>query len=123
SGRDGIATADAEPVVFVTWQQAADVCARLSKQEGKPYRLPTEAEWEYACRAGTTTLFHTGDALTPEQANLGVGREGKPLKTVPVGSYKPNAWGLYDMHGNVAEWCLDWHGPYAAGEQTDPVGR
>ncbi len=122
-GKDGISSADDEPVVFVTWQQAVDFCAWLTKQEGKPYRLPTEAEWEYACRAGTTTVFHTGDALTPDQANLGVGRDGKPLKTVPVGSYKPSAWGLHDMHGNVAEWCLDWHGPYAAGEQTDPVGR
>ncbi len=122
-GKDGVSSADDEPVVFVTWQQAVDFCAWLTKQEGKPYRLPTEAEWEYACRAGTTTLFNTGETLTPEQANLGVGRDGKALKAVAVGSYKPNAWGLHDMHGNVAEWCADWHGPYAAGEQADPVGR
>jgi sulfatase modifying factor 1 len=89
-----------------------------------PYRLPTEAEWEYACRAGSTTAYHTGDKLTPEQANIGRTPDGKRRNhTVPVGSYQPNAWGLYDMHGNVAEWCLDWHGAYAAGVQTDPVGR
>jgi formylglycine-generating enzyme required for sulfatase activity len=122
-GKEGVSTGDDDPVVYVSWHEAAEFCAWLYRQEGKPYRLPTEAEWEYACRAGTTTLFHTGDTLTPEQANLGVGRDGKPLKTVPVGSYKPNAWGLYDMHGNVAEWCADWYGPYEAGDQTDPVGR
>ena len=122
-GKDSVSIKDNEPVVYVTWQEANDFCLWLSKQEGKPYRLPTEAEWEYACRAGTTTAYHTGDSLSPEHANLGVGRDGKLLKTAPVGSYKPNAWGLHDMHGNVAEWCLDWYGPYAAGEQTDPVGR
>ncbi len=121
-GKGGVSAADNEPVVFVTWQQAVDYCAWLTKQEGKPYRLPTEAEWEYACRAGTTSAFNTGASLTPEQANLGVAADGKALKTVTVGSYKPNAWGLHDMHGNVAEWCADWYGMYAKGEQTDPVG-
>ena len=118
-GKDGVSTADDEPVTFVTWHQAVAFCEWLSKKEGKPYRLPTEAEWEYACRAGTDTPFNTGDTLTAEQANVGQPKQA----TVPVGSYKPNAWGLYDMHGNVLEWCLDWHGPYDAAEQTDPVGR
>jgi formylglycine-generating enzyme required for sulfatase activity len=122
-GKGGASNADDEPVTFVTWQQAVDFCAWLAKKEGKPYRLPTEAEWEYACRAGTTTPYHTGDKIMPEQANFGVSRDGKPQKTVAIGSYKPNAWGLFDMHGNVAEWCQDWYGPYEAGEQSDPVGR
>lgn len=123
-GKNGATKEDDEPVTFVTWQQAADFCAWLSKKEGKSYRLPTEGEWEYACRAGTKTAFSTGDKLTAEQANLGKAKDGKPLTTaVKVGSYKPNAWGLYDLHGNVAEWCHDWYGPYEAGKQTDPVGR
>jgi len=116
-------TSDDDPVVSVTWQQAADFCAWLAGKEGTPYRLPSEAEWEYACRAGTTTRFSTGDTITPAQANFGLSPEGKPQKTVPVGRYPPNAWGLHDMHGNAAEWCLDWYGPYEAGEATDPAGR
>ena len=123
-GKHGVSKADDEPVVMVAWQQAIDFCDWLSKKEGKFYRLPTEAEWEYACRAGTTTPYHTGDKLTPEQANFGLAADGKKrISAVPVGSYKPNAWGLHDTHGNVAEWCLDWYGPYAADDQTDPVGR
>jgi formylglycine-generating enzyme required for sulfatase activity len=118
-GRDGVSQADDEPVTFVTWHQAAKFCEWLSKKEGKPYRLPTEAEWEYACRAGTTTPFNTGETLTAEQANVGQPR----ATTVAVGKYKANAWGLFDMHGNALEWCLDWHGPYDGAEQSDPVGR
>jgi sulfatase modifying factor 1 len=122
-GKSGIPKGDDEPVTFVTWRQAVEFCSWLSKAESRPYRLPTEAEWEYACRAGTTTAFHTGDTLSPEEANLGVAKDGKTRQGVlPVGRFTPNAWGLYDMHGNVAEWCLDWHGPYEAGEQSDPVG-
>ena len=111
--------------MLVTWQQAADFCRWLSKKEGQPYRLPTEAEWEYACRAGTTTAFYTGDTLdcrrrrTSAWTATAIGGSA----TVAVGSTRPNAWGLFDMHGNVEEWCLDWYGPYEAGEQTDPVGR
>jgi sulfatase modifying factor 1 len=123
-GKHGTSSQDNDPVVMVTWQQAVDFCNWLSKKEGKPYRLPTEAEWEYACRAGTTTPYHTGEKLTPEQANFGLSPDGKKrISAVAVGSYPANAWGLHDMHGNVAEWCLDWYGPYERGEQVDPVGR
>jgi len=123
-GKFGGSKADDEPVTHVKWQQAVAFCDWLSRKEGKPYRLPTEAEWEYACRAGTTTPFHTGDKLTAEQANIGQTLDGKRrASTVAVGSYRPNAWGLYDMHGNVAEWCHDWFGPYDGAAQTDPVGR
>lgn len=122
-GLHGVSKADDEPVVMVTWQQAVDFCAWLSKKEGQTYRLPTEAEWEYACRAGTSTRFSTGDDLTPRQANFGIVPQGKRPGPLAVGSFPPNAWGLHDMHGNVAEWCHDWFGPYEANEQTDPVGR
>jgi formylglycine-generating enzyme len=115
-GKRGGPKLDDEPVAYVTWHEAVAFCEWLSKKENKPYRLPTEAEWEYVCRAGSTTKFHTGDKLTPLDANFGK----EPRK---VGSFKANAWGLHDMHGNVAEWCLDWHGPYEAGARIDPVGR
>ncbi len=123
-GRHSGSRADDEPVVLVTWTQAVAFCAWLSKQEGRPYRLPTEAEWEYACRAGTTTPYSGGETLTAQQAHFGIGSDGKRLsRPVAVGAYPPNPWGLHDMHGNVAEWCLDGYGPYVAGLQTDPVGR
>jgi len=121
--KHGGSARDDEPVTFVTWQQASDFCKWLSKKEGKPYRLPTEAEWEYACRAGTTTTFSTGDTLKPDEANLAPLLPTGKAAAAKVGSYAANAWGLHDMHGNVAEWCNDWYGPYEAGEQTDPVGR
>jgi formylglycine-generating enzyme required for sulfatase activity len=123
-GLQGASKTDDEPVTFVAWQQAVDFCRWLAGKEGRPYRLPSEAEWEYACHAGTTTAYSSGDTLTPQQADFGLAADGrKKITTVPVGSYPANAWGLHDMHGNVAEWCLDWYGPYEAGEQTDPVGR
>ena len=102
------------PVEKVSWEDAEEFCQRLSKQTGKEYRLPSEAEWEYACRAGTTTPFHFGETITSDLANYrgsstyanepkGEYRE----KTIQVGSFPPNAVGLYDMHGNVWEWCQD----------------
>src|SRR5213075_203241 len=83
------------------------------------YRLPTEAEWEYTCRAGTTSAYFFGDTLSPSLANFAEGHVNHPT---PVGSYTPNAFGLYDMHGNVREWCQDWYGPYEGENALDPVG-
>jgi formylglycine-generating enzyme required for sulfatase activity len=158
--------ADDDAASGVTWERATAFCEWLSKREGKTYRIPTEAEWEYACRAGTTSLFHTGDAL-PEKHQKWFGDDnfrgvyfppgpmpreydwrnvGKPsagLKqgqvigldhpkeasraggagSLRVAQKTPNAWGLHDMHGNLAEWCHDWYGPYESGDQTNPLGR
>jgi formylglycine-generating enzyme required for sulfatase activity len=95
------------PVERVSWNDAVEFCEKLSQLTGMVYRLPTEAEWEYACRAGTTTRYSFGDKLTQDQANF------DSDKTSPVGSYPPNNFGLYDMHGNVWEWCQDvWHDNY-----------
>jgi uncharacterized protein (TIGR02996 family) len=104
------------PVDSVRWEWCQEFCKRLGKQDGERYRLPTEAEWEYACRAGTTTPFHFGKTLSRDQASY-IGHQ-----TTPVGSFPPNAWGLHNMHGNVWEWCQDWYGPYPAGEVKDPEG-
>jgi len=129
-GKLGFSKADDEAVVFVSWNEAAAFCEWLGKKEGKSYRLPTEAEWEYACRAGTRTPYHTGRTLPKAfEKNVtlswfprsGRGRD-KPVK-LTVGATPANAWGLHEMHGNVEEWCGDWYGPYTADEQTDPVGR
>ncbi|MHC4623230.1 MAG: SUMF1/EgtB/PvdO family nonheme iron enzyme [Planctomycetota bacterium] len=113
--RGGDSGQDDEAVVNVNWYDAQAFCRWLSDKEGLPYRLPTEAEWEYACRTGTTTHYSTGDAL-PEEFS-------EESRSVRVGQTPPNAWGIYDMHGNVEEWCYDWYGPYEAADQTDPVGR
>ena len=117
------------PVENVSWEDCVAFCAALGKKDGKSYRLPTEAEWEYACRAGTTTPFHFGDTISVNQANYdgnytyGNGKKGVyRQKTTPVGSFPANAWGLYDVHGNVWEWCADWFGPYPEGELKDPQG-
>ncbi len=114
------------PVVRVSWKKAVAFCEKLSRLEGRTYRLPTEAEWEYACRAGTTTAFNTGATISTDQANYdgdftyGSGRKGVyRAKTTTVGSFPANAWGLHDMHGNVYELCQDvWHDSYS-GAPTD----
>ncbi|MFQ6035318.1 MAG: SUMF1/EgtB/PvdO family nonheme iron enzyme [Sedimentisphaerales bacterium] len=131
-GKRGFSIDNDEAVVFVSWYEAKAFCDWLSKKEGLPYRLPTEAEWEYACRAGTATQFFTGDIL-PNEFLKNPGNSWYPCPThgrgreevVPlhVGKTRPNPWGLYDMHGNVEEWCLDWYGPYEKQYQIDPVGR
>nr|WP_271960234.1 SUMF1/EgtB/PvdO family nonheme iron enzyme [Rubripirellula sp.] len=114
------------PVEMVSWDEAVEFCRRLSevpaeKAAGNVYRLPTEAEWEYACRAGTATKFNYGDDKS-DLGDYGWYSENSDRKTHPVGSKLPNAWGLYDMHGNVWEWCRDWHGDYPSGSVTDPSG-
>jgi formylglycine-generating enzyme required for sulfatase activity len=95
------------PVELVSWRDAQEFCRRLSQRTGKRYGLPSEAQWEYACRAGSSTPFYFGATLTPEQANC------DDPATVEVASHPANAWGLHDMHGNVWEWCQDhWHSDY-----------
>jgi formylglycine-generating enzyme required for sulfatase activity len=120
---------DDRPVEQVSWDDCQEFCKRLAERDGRPYRLPTEAEWEYACRAGTTTPFYFGATISTDQANYdgkntyGKGKKGKYREeTTPVGSFPANAWGLYDMRGNVWEWCQDWYGPYPEGDIKDPQG-
>jgi len=118
------------PVEQVSWNDAQEFIRRLNKKEGgSRYRLPTEAEWEYAARAGTTTPFNTGNCLSTDHANYngsypssGCSKGEDRKTTVKTGSFSPNAWGLYDMHGNVSEWCQDWYGDYPSGSITDPDG-
>ena len=144
------------PVEMVSWEDAVEFCDKLSalpeeKRAGRVYRLPTEAEWEYACRAGSKTAYSFGESsrslgdyawfyekragetpsvdemasnaifliLSGERRSFG---ERRSRETHPVGQKQPNAWGLYDMHGNVWEWCSDWYGPYPGGSSTDPTG-
>ena len=114
------------PVETVNWYDATSFCDKLTALEhtagrlpvGMAYQLPTEAQWEYACRAGTKTVFSFGDSLTSDQANI----LGGPYETTDVGKYPDNPWGFHDMHGNVWEWCADWYGDYPTGAARDPVG-
>jgi formylglycine-generating enzyme required for sulfatase activity len=118
------------PVEMITWHDAVTFIDKLNQSRpGLDLRLPTEAEWEFACRAGSETPFAFGTNITPEQVNYdgnypyadaakGEYRE----QTIPVKALSPNAWGLYQMHGNVLEWCADWYGPYATKPVTDPTG-
>jgi len=127
SGTEWVSVAGCEnyPVIYVTWYGAAEFAAYVGGS------LPTEAQREYACRAGTTTPFSTGTCLTNLQANYNWNYSygtcinsvtTSPGKPQPVGTYAPNAYGLYDMHGNVWEWCADWYGDYPTSAQTNPTG-
>jgi formylglycine-generating enzyme required for sulfatase activity len=133
----GFDQTDDHPVVCVSWADATAYAAWLSQQDGRAYRLPTEAEWEFACRAGTTTPYFFGD--DPEQLALygnvadaaarryipgltAIRADDGYVFTAPVGKFRPNGYGLLDMHGNVSEWCADWYGPYFAHPLTDPTG-
>jgi formylglycine-generating enzyme required for sulfatase activity len=117
------------PVDSVSWNDCQEFIKKLKAKEKQAYRLPTEAEWEYACRAGTTTPFHVGDTLSLAQANFQghdpnvKDKKKLPLlRTTPVNHFPANAWGLHDMHGNLWQWCQDWYGDYPQKEVTDPKG-
>jgi len=124
-GKIGVEEGDDYPATHVSWDDAVEFCRKLSEKEGVEYRLPTEAEWEYACRAGTTTVYSFGDdesqldeyAWSYENAWI-VGETYAHI----VGQKKPNPWGLHDMHGNVWEWVQDRYGEYPSGDVTDPSG-
>jgi formylglycine-generating enzyme required for sulfatase activity len=112
------------PVDNVTWDDAVRFCQKLSATEGRTYRLPTEAEWEYACRAGTASDYHAGDSLPQNEARISAARTADAQRPAAVGSYRPNRFGLYDMHGNLWEWCSDWYDKnyYTQSPREDPQG-
>ncbi|TFG49079.1 MAG: glycoside hydrolase [Candidatus Brocadiia bacterium] len=120
-GKHDLSRKDDEAVIYVSWYDAQSFCRWLSDKEQLPYRLATEAEWEYACRAGTSTNYSTGDILPAEYENK-PGNNCLVKTDIPVGQTPANPWGLHDMHGNVEEWCYDWYGPYIDKDQIDPVG-
>jgi formylglycine-generating enzyme required for sulfatase activity len=109
------------PVESINWHESQEAAARVAAYTGLDFGLPSEAKWEYACRAGTTTRYYTGDTITSNDANFDDSANGGVYraKTTPVKTFKPNPWGLYDMHGNLWEWCDDdWH-PNYNGAPTD----
>ena len=106
-GYKGFSKADDEAVIMVSWEEAAAYCKWLSRKTGRHFRLPTEAEWEHACRAGTATAYNTGETFPEEQWKVQKNTRDKEPVSLQVARFAPNAWGLYDMHGNVEEWCLD----------------
>ena len=116
------------PVEVVNWFEAMEFCSRLSQRSDNTYTLPSEAQWEYACRAGTSTPFHFGETISPELASFNGtssyanGPKGeRRQQSTPVGMFPANAWGLHDMHGNVWEWCADyWHDRYELGQRKAP---
>lgn len=108
------------PVEMVTWDRCQEFCSKLSVRIGRGIELPTEAEWEYACRAGTTTRYHFGDAINTGLANYEVSKGDRRKETTPVGSFLANGWGLFDVHGNVWEWCRDELEPYAPSVARNP---
>jgi formylglycine-generating enzyme required for sulfatase activity len=117
------------PVDQVSWDDCQEFIKKLREKDKKAYRLPTEAEWEYCCRGGTTTPFHFGKTISTDQANYfgsGVYGNGKVgavrMRTTPVGRFPANAWGLHDMHGNLYQWCQDWYGDYPQQDVVDPQG-
>lgn len=121
--KPGFEQADDHPVVLVSWNDAQEFCNWLSAKEGEIYRLPTEAEWEYCCRAGTTTAYCFGDDAS-DLKEYGWYEQNAGNRTHPVGKLKPNAWGLYDVHGNAWEWCQDWYATdyYVRSPRQDPEG-
>jgi formylglycine-generating enzyme required for sulfatase activity len=124
-GEDYVQEGDDCPAVYISWDDAVAFCKKLSDMEGKTYRLPTEAEWEYACRGGTNTAFSFGDddSQCKEYAWFyGNAYHFDEHYSHQVAQKRPNAFGLYDMHGNVWEWCSDWYGEYPPGLLTDPRG-
>ena len=121
-GKDGFSSGDNEAAIFVSYHDALAYCEWLSAQTGRHFRLPTEAEWEYACRARTATPFYTGKALAEDMVkNQKTERELVPV-SLEVGLDTPNAFGLHNMHGNVEEWCMDWYGEYPGKASKDPCG-
>ena len=112
------------PVETVSWNDAVKFCENFSQKEGKTYRLPTEAEWEYACRAGTTSEYSFGDSES-QLVDYAWYNQNSGTSSHPVGTLKPNAWGLYDMHGNLWEWCQDWYAEdwYSKGPPENPLNE
>lgn len=119
---EGFSCKDNDAVVNVSYDDAVAYCRWLSGQTGRNFRLPTEAEWEYACRAGTYTLYYTGDGLPETMQKHQKTERNMVAVSLETAQSEPNGFGLHDMHGNVEEWCLDWYGPYPADVLTDPAG-